>query len=395
RLTETYRFTVTRRIATVSQKPRKREPKRNDPFLLQSEFPIHFSAFPSLAMVKSGDDGASLSITPFLKKCYDMVDDDSTNSVISWSPNSDSFIIWDMTEFSVTLLPAYFKHSNTASFVRQLNIYGFRKVDPDRWEFANDGFIKGKKHLLKNITRRKNPQEVEKVDLWKEIENLKIDKNAVTQELVKLRQHQETADEKLLLLRDRLKGMETNQQQMLSFLVMVMQHPGFVVQLLHPKENSWRMAEPGVIIEQDADDNEPSVSDGSIVRYQPQKEHKVSERAHEPSVDMRQQDDSNLAWDWMKDFSISSDFMKMLSEENPSAGNNSPFIIPELHDDSSWEQILRSTTSLVDNHGGDGDREDTDDDQVETGRTLPSTLMTADLFEEQMRELATFEEVPH
>jgi len=71
------------------------------------------------AMVKSSESG----VAPFLKKCYEMVDDESTNSIISWSQTNDSFVIWDMTEFSVHLLPKYFKHSNSSSFVRQLNIY--------------------------------------------------------------------------------------------------------------------------------------------------------------------------------------------------------------------------------------------------------------------------------
>jgi hypothetical protein len=70
-------------------------------------------------MVKSSESG----VAPFLKKCYEMVDDESTNSIISWSQTNDSFVIWDMTEFSVHLLPKYFKHSNSSSFVRQLNIY--------------------------------------------------------------------------------------------------------------------------------------------------------------------------------------------------------------------------------------------------------------------------------
>ena len=73
-------------------------------------------------MVKSCDDGFG-SVAPFLRKCYEMVDDDSTDSLISWSQTNDSFIIWDSSDFSLRLLPQYFKHSNFSSFIRQLNIY--------------------------------------------------------------------------------------------------------------------------------------------------------------------------------------------------------------------------------------------------------------------------------
>ncbi len=32
---------------------------------------------------------------------------------------------------------------------------GFRKSDPDQWQFSNDRFIKGRRDLLKDIHRRK------------------------------------------------------------------------------------------------------------------------------------------------------------------------------------------------------------------------------------------------
>lgn len=60
---------------------------------------------------------------PFLSKTYEMVEDSSTDEVISWSRARNSFIVWDSHKFSTTLLPRFFKHSNFSSFIRQLNTY--------------------------------------------------------------------------------------------------------------------------------------------------------------------------------------------------------------------------------------------------------------------------------
>jgi len=60
---------------------------------------------------------------PFLTKTYDIVDDVSTDEIVSWSRGNNSFVVWDPQAFSLTLLPKYFKHNNFSSFVRQLNTY--------------------------------------------------------------------------------------------------------------------------------------------------------------------------------------------------------------------------------------------------------------------------------
>ncbi|KAK1436591.1 hypothetical protein QVD17_02373 [Tagetes erecta] len=113
----------------------------------------------------SCDGGMLLSLdshkavpAPFLTKAYQLVDDPSTDHIVSWGEDDTTFVVWRPPEFARDLLPNYFKHNNFSSFVRQLNTYGFRKIVPDRWEFANEYFKKGEKHLLCEIHRRKTSQ---------------------------------------------------------------------------------------------------------------------------------------------------------------------------------------------------------------------------------------------
>jgi len=93
---------------------------------------------------------------PFLSKTHQMVEERGTDEVISWAEQGRSFVVWKPVELARDLLPLHFKHCNFSSFVRQLNTYGFRKVVPDRWEFANDNFRRGEQGLLSGIRRRKS-----------------------------------------------------------------------------------------------------------------------------------------------------------------------------------------------------------------------------------------------
>ncbi|KAK4381771.1 Heat stress transcription factor A-6b [Sesamum angolense] len=147
---------------------------------------------------------------PFLSKTYDFVDDPNTNHIVSWSK---------------------------------------RKVDPDKWEFANEGFLRGQRHLLKNIKRRKTASnfqasnqglescvEVGSFGLDAEIDRLRRDKQVLMVELVKLRQLQQNTNSHLKEMEQRLKGTELKQRQTMSFLAKALKNPTFLQQMVQQKD---------------------------------------------------------------------------------------------------------------------------------------------------------------
>ncbi|KAL3959883.1 hypothetical protein ACCO45_005000 [Purpureocillium lilacinum] len=66
-------------------------------------------------------------IPPFVQKLSSFLEERKNEDLIRWSEKGDSFIVLDEDEFAKTLIPELFKHNNYASFVRQLNMYGFHK----------------------------------------------------------------------------------------------------------------------------------------------------------------------------------------------------------------------------------------------------------------------------
>jgi HSF-type DNA-binding len=94
--------------------------------------------------------------TSFLKKTYDMLSENSLSDIISWNPDGTEFIIYNTNEFSEKVIPLYFKHSNFASFIRQLNMYDFHKLRSGGNEhiYKHPLFIKNRPELLKEIHRK-------------------------------------------------------------------------------------------------------------------------------------------------------------------------------------------------------------------------------------------------
>ncbi|XP_059021458.1 heat shock factor protein 1 isoform X5 [Mustela lutreola] len=150
------------------------------------------------------------NVPAFLTKLWTLVSDPDTDALICWSPQSgNSFHVFDQGQFAKEVLPKYFKHNNMASFVRQLNMYGFRKVvhieqgglvkpERDDTEFQHPCFLRGQEQLLENIKRK-----VTSVSTLKS-EDMKTRQDSVTKLLTDvqlMKGRQESMDSRLLAMK--------------------------------------------------------------------------------------------------------------------------------------------------------------------------------------------------
>lgn len=129
--------------------------------------------------------------TDFVKKLYQMLEIQDYRDVVRWTDSGESFVVLDNNEFTKFILPNHFKHSNFASFVRQLNKYDFHKVKQtaedkttknygdSAWEFKHPDFKINNIDALDNIKRKvsstqrkKPPTTNETTGPSEEIENI-------------------------------------------------------------------------------------------------------------------------------------------------------------------------------------------------------------------------------
>ncbi|VDM30492.1 unnamed protein product [Hydatigera taeniaeformis] len=105
------------------------------------------------------------NIPAFLNKLTSLVDDPNTDNLIYWDSSGRSFHIRDGNRLAKDVLPMFFKHNNLSSFIRQLNMYGFRKInradsvigfasDNEDMEFSHPYFQRNNVNLLSKIHRK-------------------------------------------------------------------------------------------------------------------------------------------------------------------------------------------------------------------------------------------------
>ncbi|XP_042335298.1 heat shock factor protein 3-like isoform X2 [Sceloporus undulatus] len=175
--------------------------------------------------------GGVSPVPGFLAKLWALVEDPASDDVISWSPNGQNFCILDEQRFAKELLPKYFKHNNLSSFIRQLNIYGFRKVialesgmmitdKSCAIEFQHPYFKRGKANLLGNIKRKVStvraedlkvcPDELHKV--LSEVQEMREQQNNMDLKLASMKRENKALWKEVASLRQK----HSQQQQLLS-----------------------------------------------------------------------------------------------------------------------------------------------------------------------------------
>jgi heat shock transcription factor 1 len=189
----------------------------------------------------------------FLIKLWNIVEDPTYYDIIRWDESGYSFHILDPYSFCRNVLPQYFKHNNLNSLIRQLNMYGFRKMTPiertslarlesdqDHLEFSHPCFVRDHPELLTQI-KRKTPTSRREDGVANQPSK---DLSAVLEEVQSLREKQKSMEGKMNeLITDNnamwqqmtsMRAAHVKQQQIVNKLVQ------FLVTLVQPKRLSKR-----------------------------------------------------------------------------------------------------------------------------------------------------------
>ena len=99
------------------------------------------------------------SLCSFPCKLHKILTDSEKNdneSIVSWQPNGKSFRVYNQEKFVEIILPLYFRQTKYKSFQRQLNIYGFRRIDdgPLEGSYYHKRFLRGRYDLCKEVLRQ-------------------------------------------------------------------------------------------------------------------------------------------------------------------------------------------------------------------------------------------------
>lgn len=92
----------------------------------------------------------------FPAKLHHILSRQDLSDVITWLPHGRSWRLVDRQAFMNQIMPKYFSHSNYASFARQVNGWGFKRMSrkgTDYGSYYHQLFLRGMPHIAKRMRR--------------------------------------------------------------------------------------------------------------------------------------------------------------------------------------------------------------------------------------------------
>ncbi|XP_071814198.1 heat shock factor protein-like isoform X2 [Apostichopus japonicus] len=185
--------------------------------------------------------GGPAPIPAFITKLWMLVEDKETDKLIKWNQDGTSFIVYDQSQFAKDVLPKYFKHNNMPSFVRQLNMYGFRKkFQPEQGglirppaanqiEFHHPHFLKGKEKEVALIKRKIPIKDDLRLhsegvnSILKDVKHMKTKQAGITGKLENIERENEALWREVIYLRKRHEQQQKIVTRLIQFLLTLAQ----------------------------------------------------------------------------------------------------------------------------------------------------------------------------
>lgn len=130
---------------------------KTDPYIDVAEMK---DLYPEDTALRRSRGGVSEQFPEKLHRMLIEMEGKGLSDVVSFFPHGRAFVVHDMNRFVSEVMPQYFKQSKWNSFSRQLNLYGFIRINsgPDAGGYYHELFLKGRPNLSFHMRRVGVPQ---------------------------------------------------------------------------------------------------------------------------------------------------------------------------------------------------------------------------------------------